>query len=54
MRWIVVAAALAIAAVAVWFLFLRPPDVGGPPLDSIDDASRTQLEEILKKGEGAK
>jgi hypothetical protein len=51
MRWIVVAAALAIAAAAVWFLFLRPPDVGGPPLDSIDDASRTQLEEILRKGE---
>jgi hypothetical protein len=49
MRWIVVAAALAIAAAVVWQLLLRPPEMGGPPLDSIDDASRAQLEEILRK-----
>ena len=49
MRWIVVAACGALAAAALWFLVLRPPPTGGPPLDSIDDASRAQLEEILRK-----
>ena len=50
MRWIVVAACGALAAAALWFLVLRPPAPGGPPLDAIDDASREQLEEILRQG----
>ena len=49
MRWLVVAACGALAAAAVWFFLLRPPSIGGPPLDSIDDASRNQLEELLRK-----
>jgi hypothetical protein len=53
MRWLVVAAALALSAAALWFLVLREPSTGGPPMDHIDDASREQLEELLRR-EGAK
>jgi hypothetical protein len=49
MRWLVVAACLALAAAALWAFFLREPPTGGPPLDAIDDSSREQLEELLRK-----
>jgi hypothetical protein len=49
MRWLVVAACVALAAAALWFLALREPSAGGPPMDQIDDASRAQLEELLRK-----
>jgi hypothetical protein len=49
MRWLVLAAALALGAAALWFLVLREPATGGPPMDQIDDASQRQLEELLRK-----
>ena len=48
-RWLVVAAALALAALAFALLVRREPSVGGPPMEQIDDASRARLEEVLRE-----
>ena len=39
-RWLVVAAALALAALAFVLVLRREPPAGGPPIEQIDDASR--------------
>jgi hypothetical protein len=52
-RWLVVAAALALAAAALLVLVSRAPSPGGPPLDRIDDASRERLQDVLR-GEDAR
>jgi hypothetical protein len=51
-RWLVVAAALALAAGAFLFLATREPPSGGPPLEHIDEASRARLEQLLREPEG--
>jgi hypothetical protein len=48
-RWLVVAAAVLLAAGAFAVLVQREPSPGGPPLDDIDDASRARLEEVLRE-----
>jgi hypothetical protein len=48
-RWLVVAAALALAALAFGLLVRRGPPVGGSPLEEIDDASRARLEQVLRE-----
>jgi hypothetical protein len=48
-RWLVVAAALALAALAFALLLRREPSPGGPPMDEIDDASRTRLDQVLRE-----
>jgi hypothetical protein len=50
-RWFVVAAALALAAAAFAVLAQRRSAPGGPPMDSIDDASRERLEQVLRQEE---
>ena len=48
-RWLVVAAAVVLAAAAFAVLVQREPAPGGPPLDDIDDASRERLEDVLRE-----
>lgn len=48
-RWLVVAAAVALAAVAFASLVWREAPLGGPPMEAIDDASRARLEQVLRE-----
>ena len=48
-RWLVVAAALALAALAFVLVLRREPPAGGPPMEQIDDASRARLDQVLRE-----
>jgi hypothetical protein len=48
-RWLVVAAAVALAALAFVLIARREPSPGGPPMDQIDAESRARLEKVLRE-----
>jgi hypothetical protein len=48
-RWLVVAAAVALAALAFVLIVRREPTPGGPPMDQIDAESRARLEKVLRE-----
>jgi len=57
-RWLLFAVALALGAAGLFAIVegrdrLRPADSVSPPLDDIDDASRRQLDRLLRDSEPA-
>ncbi len=48
-RWLLVAAALALALAAFHVLVSREPPPGAPPMYRIDDGSRERLEQLLRE-----